>query len=181
MRSTPGIQILVTVLILAAGLAFGSHDAAANQQGGDLNDRWGNVLALCRLNGGTPITHADDTVKKRVYCSGGYLNGLICDVYDGLTYCYWDGVGKGANASASRHEITTDVQDATIVDVTSDAVTPLTPDVAIQPAEGIESPTVEPVSEPAIAEPATGPALAVPADIPISLEPAPSPTEAPLT
>jgi hypothetical protein len=128
------IQVLLTVLLLAGGLAFGGQDTVGNQQGPGINDRLGNLNGLCRLNGGTPGAYSEDSVKTRFYCAGGALDGLYCDVYTDLTYCYWDKVGTGASAPGSPQEITTKIQDLTFVtDLSVDAVTPLTLDVASEP------------------------------------------------
>jgi hypothetical protein len=134
MRKAPVIHVaIVALLLVAAGVAFGTHETTGNQQGPGINDRLGNLDALCRLNGGTPGSYSTDTVKTRHYCQGGYLDGLYCDVYADLTYCYWEGVGRGPSAAGIR-EVVTIVEDLTFVtDLASDGVTPLTVDLASQP------------------------------------------------
>jgi hypothetical protein len=129
------IHILVTaLLLLAAGLALGSHEAAGNQQGPGISDRLGNLNGLCRLNGGVPGAYSTDTVVTRFYCKGGPLDGLYCDVYSDLTYCYWDNVGKTSNAPGILSEVTTAVEDLTFVtDLSVDTVAPLTLDMPDQP------------------------------------------------
>jgi hypothetical protein len=131
----PHIHILViALLILAALLALGSHETAGNQQGPGINDRLGNLNGLCRLNGGVPGAYSTDTVVTRFYCQGGFLDGLYCDVYSDLTYCYWNKVGKASSATGTLHEITTAVQDLTFVtDLSVDTVAPLTLDMPDQP------------------------------------------------
>ena len=135
MRNTPRIHILVIALLLmAAGLAFGAQDTSGNQQGPGMSDRLGNLNGLCRLNGGTPGSYSEDTVKTRLHCKGGALDGLYCDVYADLTYCYWDKVGTGSHSSGGLQEVTTNVPDLTFVtDLSVDPINPFTLDVAPQP------------------------------------------------
>jgi hypothetical protein len=134
MRKAPVVHVAIAaLLLLAAGVAFGGQDTAGNQQGPGINDRLANLDALCRLNGGTPGASSTDTVKTRHYCLGGYLDGLYCDVYADLTYCYWEGVGRGPSA-AGPWEVVTNVDDLTFVtDLAADAVAPLTVELASQP------------------------------------------------
>jgi hypothetical protein len=126
--------LIVAVVLLAGGLAFGDQDTIGNQTGPGINDRLGNLNGLCRLNGGTPGGYSTDTVKTRFYCQGGFLDGLYCDVYADLTYCYWDKVGGKPAPAGSRVEAVTDVQDLTFVSELPAAVdSPIMPGAESQP------------------------------------------------
>ena len=131
MRKARVFHIMAAVsLLVAIGLALGGEESRGNQQGPGINDRLGNLDALCRLNGGTPGSYSTDTVKTRHHCSGGYLDGLYCDVYADLTYCYWDKVGQGS----ARQEVTTRVEGLTFVtDLAADEITPITQETLREP------------------------------------------------
>lgn len=136
MRTPSRIHILVIALLLVAGgLVFDGNETVGNQQGPGVGDRWGNLIGLCKLNGGSPLpTTSIDSVSMRFYCQGGSLDGLYCDIYSDLTYCYWDQVGANAGSPGGRQEVTTIVQDLTFVtDLEVDAMNPLTQVVSSQP------------------------------------------------
>jgi hypothetical protein len=135
MRRTPLIRALIVAVLLAVGLAFGNQGTVGNQTGPGINDRLGNLNGLCRLNGGNPPpATATDTVKSRFYCQGGFLDGLYCDVYADLTYCYWGSVGGKPMTAGSQVEAVTNVPDLTFVSELPAAVdNPIVPGADGQP------------------------------------------------
>ncbi|MGB3330421.1 MAG: hypothetical protein WBA46_15780 [Thermomicrobiales bacterium] len=122
-----GVVVAVVAAVIPLLLMAGGGGSLANQSGPGMSDRLGNLNALCRLNGGTPGAYASDSIVTRFSCRGGALDGLYCDVYDDLTYCYWERVGHGAAAGGGSgvRAVTMQVRDLTFVtDLASDPVAP---------------------------------------------------------